>query len=183
MSGERPAVAPWSYGSIVGSAALWFGLVGPMVPFPALALIAFVRSGAMQWELLSDSLRVYPVALLVGGLGAAGVGLLYGVTLVLIDRSWPRAMLAKSTVLRVGKAILFPLAFTAVVGGGGSLLVALTVPLILARTAAFQVQLLGDPAGFAAPTLLCGILFTYWVLPRLPSRQNRPTDPPAPSGS
>ena len=163
------------YPSVVGAAALWFGLVGPSVPFPALAVLVFARTGIFDRELFLQGFALYPMALLVGGFAALAVGLVYGFALVLTDRFRPRLLHATRATTRIAKSILFPLTFTALLGSAGSLiqllgLVLLTRPVYpgLRPTAGFQI--LGDPAAFAAPTLLCGILFTYWALPRLPGQ-------------
>jgi len=132
------------------------------VPFPAVAIRAYLLTGTFDPTLWQQSLEIYPVALLFGGLGAAAVGLLYGLFLVSVDRFRPALLHATKKMTRVAKSIVFPLIFTASLGSAGSLIT------LRARHAAFQI--LGDPTSFAAPTLLCAFLFTLWVFPRLPGQ-------------
>lgn len=159
------------YPSIVGAAALWFGFVGPAVPFPAMALRTYLLTGRFDPKLFEQSFELYFVALLFGGLAAAVVGLLYGLYLVVIDRFRPALLHAAQTKARFAKSIVLPLVFTAVLGTLGSLIqilatVALLPPVPGMRLAGFQP--LGDPVAFAAPTLFCAIPFTFWALRQLP---------------
>jgi hypothetical protein len=137
-----------------------------------MAILDFLRTGIFDRKHFLEGLALYPMALKLGGLGALVVGLAYGLALVLIDRFRPQLLYAVRTSTRVVKAIVFPLAFTALLGSSGSLIKLLVLPTLPGRPgrniAGFQV--LGDAAFFAAPTLLCAVLFTYWVLPRLPGQ-------------
>ena len=136
------------------AAALWFAVVGPVVPILITIASKTIMSPSALRHSGESSPQIYFVAVLVGGPAAALVGFLFGLVLSSAIRqkeTWrflfpPGPIVVRASILTIciTSILLIPQWIAIVFGVSGY------VPLLLTF--------------FVAPTLVCGVPFTIWLL-------------------
>ncbi len=166
-----------------GLTCMVFLVVGPLVPIPTIAITAAVSTGDINK--LSGMFLLSPMSYFFGWLTALEIGSVFAICTWLLARYIPSVVPWNRVYLRalLGAALGATIGFLFVVPGLISRLSSMRMSppfkddLALSLLVWWRSDAQSSFAFFILPTMVCGVIASVWLLPRLLA--NRPLHPTA----
>jgi hypothetical protein len=148
----KKAYSPPGFAGIIFRSVLVFTIIGPAWPLPLTMLL----DG--HSDLFFKMFLAYPLALFFGGMVAAFVGFVFGLSFALLNRFIPKLLKVRSWAATFAKSLGFTAAFC----------LAYSTHLFVGHNEPWPAdELRGAISLFLGPTFICGTIVSLWLLRKL----------------